>query len=363
MDHLPYLYALHRLPGIGSKKIEALLERFETPQAVWEAGPEDIRAALGPKVSETFLVGRKAVSPEKEWAAFERFGIQAVAFDDPDYPALLKEIPSPPLLIYKRGGFDWNSRPLVTIVGSRRCTPYGRRVAEALAQDLAMAGVCVVSGMAFGIDAAAHKGALEADGMTVAVLGNSLDGASLAPREHLSLAQAIVRQGALVSEYPPVTAANKGTFPARNRIMAGMALGTVVVEAADRSGTLITSRLALEFDREVFAVPGSVFSEASVGPHRLIRSGAKIVTGVADILEELQLQPEPFRKGQGDAALSLSPEEQKLLAVLSGEPVHIDKILKMTTLDTSTAGSTLAFLEMKGLVRNIGGMNYIKCKM
>lgn len=366
MDSLVYLHALHKVPHIGPTRIRTLLAAFGTPEAAWKASRQELSQCegWGKKLVESFLSERDHISPEAEWEQLEQLDIRIVPEYDPAYPALLKEIPSPPYVLYTRGNFDLNRFPLVTIVGSRRCTDYGFRVARQLASDLASAGVCVVSGMAFGIDAAAHRGALDVQGPTVAVLGNSLDDASLSPQEHLGLAHTIIKNnGLLLSEYPPVTAPTKGSFPARNRIMAGMSLGTVVVEAARRSGTLITSRLALEFNRDVFAVPGSIFSEASSGPHQLLRSGAKIVTGVADILEELRLNQ--HSKNEYDDSPStpqtdLSSDEQALLAILSTEPLHIDKILKLTTLDTSAAGAVLAFLEMKGLVKNLGGMHYIK---
>jgi DNA processing protein len=362
MDQTAYLNALNKLPGIGTKSLQRLLAFFETPENAWKADENGFQAAgIGAKKAAAMAAARKTISPAKEWETLESWSIQAVSFDDPAYPRLLKEIPDAPYVIYRRGAPDWNAVPLVTVVGSRRCSDYGERAARRLAGDLAAAGIGVVSGLAFGIDAAAHRGALEAGGYTVAVLGDSLDDPSIAPKEHLPLARSILAgRGTLVSEYPPVTPAGKGTFPARNRIMAGMASGTVVVEAGERSGTLITSRLALEFNRDVFAMPGSIFSEASRGPHRLLRAGAKPVGSVGDILEEIRPCSGTAPDKEPLDLSALSPEERSVVSVLSGEPVHIDKIAKLTTLDTSAAGATLAFLEMKGIVRNIGGMNYVK---
>jgi DNA processing protein len=361
MNSLVYLYALSKVPGIGSHRMKLLLDFFGTPENTWRAKRPDLEAAgIGPKLTEQFLESRKTLHPKALWEEFLQFDIQAITLEDPNYPKLLKEIPHPPYLLYKRGAFDWNSASLVTVVGSRRCTPYGKRVAQALARDLASAGVCVVSGLALGIDGIAHRSALEAGGPSVAVLGNSLDDASIAPHSHLNLAHSLIQNGALISEYPPVTTATPATFPARNRIMAGMALGTIVVEAAEKSGTLITARLALEFNREVFAVPGSIFSEASAGPHRLIRSGAKITTCITDILEELNLESKPPYPAPTSPQSDLSEIEQLIFNSLSQEPVHIDKILKVTKLETSAANSALAFLELKGLAKNVGGMNYVK---
>ena len=357
---LLHLHAIITLPGIGPSRMRKLLDVFGTPEAVWSA-PESAlhEAGLSDRVAHELSSLSANTSPEALWSKLEQHSIQAFHQEDPGYPKLLKEIPQAPFIIYTRGSINLNDTPLVTIVGSRRHTPYGKRVAEKLARDLASVGICVVSGLALGIDGVAHRGALEAGGTTVAVLGNSLDDASIAPRSHLSLAHNIVNHGALVSEYPPVSPANKTTFPARNRIMAGMSLGTVVVEAAEKSGTLITARLTLDFNREVFAVPGSIFSEASVGPNHLIRSGAKVVTSVTDILEELQLGQTSLFQEEKSKSMDLSPEEEKILHILSGEALHVDKIVKLTTLDTSTVGSTLAFLELKGMVKNIENMNYI----
>lgn len=358
---LLHLHAINTISGIGPTRMQALLDTLGTPEQIWNASTEALQqAGLSQKIAEQLIAKRKTSSPEALWSEMEKHSIQALHRDDPNYPMLLKEIPQAPFIIYTRGSISLNAAPLVTIVGSRRHTPYGKRVADRLARDLAAAGICVVSGLALGIDGVAHRGALEAGGTTVAVLGNSLDDASIAPRSHLSLAHSVIHHGALVSEYPPVTAANRTTFPARNRIMAGMSLGSVIVEAAEKSGTLITARMTLDFNREVFAVPGSIFSEASLGPNRLIRSGAKVITSVSDILEELSLGQTSLFQAQQTRLVSFSPEEEKIMHALSGEPLHIDKIVKMTTLDTSIVGSTLAFLELKGMVKNIGGMNYVR---
>lgn len=361
MTPFHYLHALNTVPNIGSQTIRDLLEYFDTPEEIWKASSQALKASgLTDKSIEALRATSTTLDIRAEWEKLEASAITLITEEDTAYPLLLKEIHNPPFIIYKRGSFDWNSQPLITIVGSRHATPYGTRVAKVFAQELVAAGISVASGLAFGIDSAAHTGTLEAQGHTVAVLGNSLDDASIAPKSHLPLAKAILHQsGALLSEYPPVMTATPFTFPARNRILAGISQGVIVIEAAKRSGSLITARFALESNREVFAVPGSIFSDASQGPHALIRSGAKIATGIQDILEELQLQrtslSEPFTP-----SIALSPIEEKLYAVLSIEPLHIDKILKTTTLDTSQVQSTLVFLEVKGLIKNIGGMHYIR---
>lgn len=356
-----YLHALNTIPGVTPQGLRALLEHFDTPEAIWKASPAAIRASgIKEKTTESIITSRPRIDIEKTWSKLGSHDISVVIETDPQYPSLLKEIPTPPPILYKRGAFDLGSKPFVTIVGSRHSTPYGEQVARSFAGQLVTAGICVASGLAFGIDSAAHQGVLEAHGDTVAVLGNGLDDTSVSPKAQLSLATSIVRSGgALLSEYPPGTSATPYTFPARNRILAGMSLGTVVIEAAEKSGSLITARYALEFNREVFAVPGSIFSEASQGPHALIRSGAKIATNISDILEELRPQLTPA-KNETLPSVILSPEEKILFDAITREPAHIDKILKTTTLDTSTAHSALVFLEMKGVVKNIGGMHYIR---
>lgn len=356
-----YLHALNKIPGLGSQAMRKLLAYFDNPESAWNSSFSELRSAgIGEKLANAIIRQRPTINIQKAWDSLDQSGISLITMDDEEYPILLKEIHNPPSILYKRGQYDWNSKPIITIVGSRHCTPYGERVALKFANELVSSGFCVASGLAFGIDAAAHKGALEAHGPTIAVLGNSLDDASIAPRTHLPLAQNILQhQGALLSEYPPLTNATPSTFPARNRILAGISQGTIVVESASKSGSLITARFALEFGREVFAVPGSIFSEASAGPHELIRKGAKITGSIKDILEEIKPQIQTFSQPT-KPDISLSPEETKLFSCISPDPVHIDKILKTTTLETSQVQSILVLLEMKGLVKNIGGMNYIR---
>lgn len=333
---------------------------FDTPEAIWKASEAALIASkINSKAVTSILTHRASMDIEAQWAKLEAHEISILTQEDTNYPRLLKEIPNPPTILYVRGTYQFNSKPILTIVGSRHSTAYGNRVAQAFAKDLVSSGIAVASGLAFGIDNAAHTGTLQAKGATIAVLGNSLDDDSIAPKSHLYLAHTVIRQGgALISEYPPVTAATPYTFPARNRILAGISHGVIVVESAERSGSLITARYALEYNREVFAVPGSIFSEASQGPHNLIRSGAKIVTSITDVLEEIaplyQISPSTTH------APELSPHEVTLLAVFSSEPTHIDKILKTTTLETSQVHTSIVLLEVKGLIKNIGGMHYIK---
>lgn len=354
---MKYLNALNKINGLGSRKMRALISFFETPENIWKADPEELKASkVGDALAEKIAQEKQNINPDSEWEKLEKENIRMITLDDPDYPPLLKEIPNPPYIIYARGNINYNEAPMISIVGSRKYTPYGSQIAYAFGRDLARAGITVVSGMALGIDAIAHRGALEAGGKTVAVLGNSLDDKNISPKTNFNLSREIVKQGALLSDYPIETPARAENFPARNRIIAGISLGTLVVEAGVKSGTLITAELALEFNREVFSVPGPIFSPQSAGTNNLIRRGAKIVTGVKDILEELNLgeksAPQPLKNPQ-------TPEEEILLKVLSSEPLHIDNIAKISKLGAAMTSSALAMMEIKGWAKNIGGQNYI----
>lgn len=359
-----YFHLLNLLPGCGGKTVREAVARFGSAQAAWQASEADWQAVKF--VSRFNPVGidvkRAAIHPEKEIEKLESSNITILPFTDPDFPTLLHEIPNPPALLYMRGNWhQWNQMPCIAIVGSRDYSPYGRQVAEELSRELARAGVVIVSGLAFGIDSLAHEGALASDMPTVAILGGGVDDASIAPQSHLRLAQSVLKNGTLISEYAPGTPATTGTFPARNRIIAGMTLGTIVVEAREESGSLITARLALDFNREVFAVPGSIFSSLSVGTHTLLKQGAKLVTGVQDILNEVQLETlaipgntEPAR------VIELSEDEAAILKCLSRDGLHIDKVLEASRLETTKGSALITRLEMRGLIKNIGNMQYIK---
>lgn len=357
---MQYLNALNKINGVGPQRMRALLNFFGTAEKIWKASANELaKSGIGPALTEKIIMERAAIDPETEWEKLQQENIRLITFDDPSYPRLLKEIPGAPYIIYMRGNLDLNSAPMISIVGSRKYTQYGAQVASAFACDLAAAGLIVVSGMALGIDAIAHRGALDGGGQTVAVLGDSLDDKNIYPRNNFNLSREIMENGALISDYPVETPASiQGNFPARNRIIAGLSLGTLVVEAGEKSGTLITAELALEFNRAVFAVPGSVFSLQSSGTNELIKKGAKVVTSVKDILEELDLDA-----GRKPAAAALkipeNKEEEMLLKILGVDPLHIDKISKLTKLETSVISSTLAMMEIKGWIKNIGGQNYI----
>lgn len=362
MNDVLYFHALSLISGIGSEKLRKLSDHFESGEAAWHAGREELLAAgLTEKLADATLSGRKTLSLHQEEERLAQWNIHIARFGSPDYPELLSEIPNPPFILYRRGGDTWTRKPIITIVGTRRPTDYGLAVAREFGKRLAEAGIVVASGLALGIDQEAHRGALEGHGDTVAVLGNGLDDPSIAPRTHLNLAHTISTHGALLSDYPPGTPASEHTFPARNRIMAGISLGTLVVEATEKSGTLITARLALDFNRDVFAVPGSIYSDRSRGAHALIKNGAILTEHIEDILSALPLSPRTAETLSDQTILEeLSPDEQKVLRVLGGDTLHVDKLVTLSTLETSSALSALSLLEMKGLVKNIGNMHYVR---
>lgn len=359
---MKYLNALNKISGLGPQKFKLLLNFFGEPEKIWTAGLDDlIQAGIGEKLAEKVSAEKRALDPDAEWAKLEKENIQMLTWESPNYPRLLKESANPPYIIYAKGDLsvlDETTGPMVSVVGSRKYTAYGAQAAQTLARDLAKAGITVVSGMALGIDTFAHRGALEANGKTIAVLGGSLDDENIYPRNNFNLSRDILESGLLLSDYPLGISTGKFIFPARNRIIAGLSLGTVVVEAGESSGALLTATMALEDNREVFAVPGPIFSPQSIGTNDLIKKGAKAVTGVKDILEELNL-------GSAEEIASPTPkipstkEEEILLKVLGSEPVHIDNISKISKLGTAAAASTLALMEMKGWAKNIGGQNYI----
>lgn len=283
--------------------------------------------------------------------------IKEITIKDNNYPEILKEIYDPPKSLFIKGSFKSEDKIAIGIVGTRNYTSYGKRVAENIAGDLAGAGITVISGLAKGIDTFAHKAALERDGRTIAVLGSAVDSKSLYPSCNQRLAEKIIKNGAVISEYPSGTKSERWFFPQRNRIISGLSLGILVVEAPQKSGALITAACALEQNREVFAVPGPIYSENSIGTNKLIQMGAKLTTSANDILEELNL---PLLEEKKNKSKPENKEEKILLDVLGKEPIHIDEITKTSNLNAGVVSSTLIMLELKGLVKNLGGGHYVK---
>jgi DNA processing protein len=346
--------------GVGPRTRRLLLDRFGSSKAVLAAAPSELRSVqgVGPKLTERIVAAREEIDVDSLIAVCERRDVEIVAETDETYPSLLRQIPDPPPVLFVRGELKPQDGMAIGVVGTRHATHYGLRQAERLAASLARAGLTIVSGLARGIDAAAHRGAIEAGGRTLAILGSGV--LSIYPPEHESLAEEVVAHGALVSEAPPLAAPHSGVFPQRNRVISGMSLGVIVVEAGDRSGALITARLAMEQGREVFAVPGRIEDPTSRGCHRLIRDGAKLVQTVDDVLEELGPLFEPASRDDGrevhhPAELLLNEQEQQILDAIGSDPTSLDAILAATSLSVPNILSTLSVLEMRRLVRRVSG--------
>ena len=365
-DDLKDLVCLTMVSGVGPRTSRALLARFGSAGAVLDAPIAKLLGVegVGPKLAEKIGRARRDLDPAGELESCRRRGVRLLPHDDPEFPTALREIPDPPTLLYALGSIEPADQLAVALVGSRKSTPYGIRIAERLAASLARVGLTVVSGLARGVDAAAHRGALKAGGRTLAVMANGL--AEVYPPEHAELARMVADSGAVLSEMPMDQQPLAGLFPQRNRIISGLSLGVVVVEAAPRSGSLSTAHHATEQNREVFAVPGPVDSLSSQGCHRLIRDGAKLVETVDDILEELGPLANEVRPGADEAPvrhpveLSLSDQERRILGHLGDLPVTIDALIGLTGLGASQVMATLSVLEMRRLVRRLGGQQFLR---
>lgn len=347
-------------PG-QAKRIWSIVERFGSAREAWLASEEElVRTGGFSREAAASLARRRAqVDLDAEQARLEQEKIGYIQLEEPAYPELLRGIFDPPPGLYVLGKMLPADGMAVAVVGSRRPTPYGLAVAEKIAGDLAKTGVVVVSGLARGIDSSAHRGALAAGGPTVAVMGCGVD--VVYPRENQRLWREIVATGAVISEFPPGTTPQPWHFPVRNRIISGLSKATVVVEAGERSGALITADLALEQGREVLAVPGSIVSPLSKGPNRLIKNGARLVEGVEDILEEIGVGS-LFKAGEGKAPPfpRLTAEEETVYRLLSLEPVHLDELIDRSRMSAQEVLAGLMFLEIKGLARQLPGKFYVK---
>jgi DNA processing protein len=347
--------AISRVPYIGPARIERLLQTFGSLSVAWSAPTDELRVALEPRSLSELLAARSRIDPAAELDRLGRSGIRAFHPGHPSYPRLLAEISGRPSLLYVRGELAAVDDTSVAIVGTRRATPYGRQAAERIAAELAQAGITVVSGLARGVDAVAHRAALEAGGRTIAVLGSGPD--VIYPAEHHRLAEQILESGAILSEFPPGAKPDAQNFPARNRIVSGMTLGTLIIEAPARSGALITASFAGDQGREVFVIPGSIFAQTSEGTNALLRDGARLVRGGADILEDLGFG------GGGpivtQTQLSLGEDERRLFEALGKEARHIDELADEAGLSAGATSALLLTMELKGLVRNHGAQYYV----
>ena len=370
----PFWLALTHIEGLGVRGCHKLIQHFGSPQAAYMASLTELESCGVPaRVAQAIFAQAALKDAEREVLEIAKADCELIAYDGEDYPPLLKQIPDAPLLLYVRGDVKVLSQYAVSVVGSRRPSAYGSSVAHRLAHDLAQRQMVVVSGLARGVDSAAHRGALEAKGKTVAVMGSGID--VMYPRENKNLADEIAKSGAVISEFPLGTGPTPQNFPIRNRIISGLSLGVVVVEAAEYSGSLITARLALEQNREVFAVPGNITTAQSFGPNHLIKQGAKLVDQWMDVIEEftaevrMQLLP-PMETSEGEpmgtqaATLfeaSLTPDQKAVFGTLRADQTSfVDEIVGAAKISHPRVLAALLQLEMNGLIRQLPGKNFIR---
>jgi len=353
------LILLAHFPKMTVHRYRGLRNAFPNVEESWQAQAGDFKnSGWEDDLVGEFLRWRDKLDIEKTQKILDQEQIHCVTMADPEYPPLLKEIYDPPFCLFVRGDLDNLAFPLA-VVGPRKHSQYGEQVTREIVASLAARGICIVSGLALGIDGLAHQTALQAGGRTVAVLGCGNDKYHIQPAAHRLLANQIIEAGgAVITEYPPGTVPNTFTFPRRNRIIAGLTLGTLVIEASESSGSLITAQCALDNGREVFAVPQNITSETATGANNLLKMGARLVTSHQDILDALNLHDIKQYVTSRDIVPD-SPAEAALISYLSREPVHIDQLIKQSTLDSPTVNSTLTLMEMKGRARNIGGMMYV----
>jgi DNA processing protein len=355
-----YWVGFNHIPGIGRVRLTQLEGYFGNLENAWKAPAGELkRAGIDSTALKAIARYRPEISPEAEMGKLERYGIKVLTCHDSGYPSRLKEIYDYPPVIYLRGSLLSEDEWCLAVVGTRQASAYGKQVTEELVTDLARANITIVSGLARGIDTIAHKSALKAGGRTLAVFASGLD--IVYPGENTRLAREITEQGCLISEYPLGTRPRADNFPRRNRILSGLSLGVLVTEAGETSGAMITTRLALEQNREVFAIPGSILSPGSRGSNRLLQEGAKLVREYTDVLEELNLTT-VTRQIEMKEILPETESEAALLGHLGNEPVHIDEVCRRSGLTTATVSGTLAMMELKGLVKRVGAMNYVRCR-
>jgi len=362
--------SLSLTPGLGSRLTGKLLREFGSPEEVFRASLTALEACHLPAAPAQAIQSKRAhKDAEEELAQVRKLGCRLLNWDEPEYPQRLLEIYDPPPLLYVRGDAGVLNRHSISMVGTRRPTPYGNQVAERLGHDLAERGLSIVSGMARGIDSLAHQGACRAThGAPIGVLGTGVD--VIYPKENRKLFAEVEKRGALISEFPLGTHPAPENFPVRNRVVAGISLGVVVVQGAQYSGSLITARLAMEFGREVYGVPGNVTVDVSFAPNQMIKQGAKLVTSWEDVIEELpteiraELFPVEATTSAERASLieeALSAGEKKIFSLLgTDESIHVDELVEKAELNSSEVLATLCEMEMKGMVRQLPGKQFIK---
>lgn len=360
MTEREYWLGFAIFPGIGPKKFEVLLQTFGSAEKAWKADEASLQDCLGKILSAKFISFRQTVSLEKYWEQMEKKQVWFVTLQDDEYPVLLKEIDSPPFVLFGKGSTEILRSTLpagrqgqhdiyIGVVGTRKVTSYGRQVTEMITKDLVNAGCIIVSGLALGVDALAHQTTLDENGKTIAVLGCGVD--CCYPSTNQAIYDEILsRDGAVISEFPISMQPSVGSFPSRNRIIAGMSLATVVTEGAEDSGSLITAEDALKYGRKVFAIPGPITSHLSNGPMRLIRKGAFLVTNGEDILKECQISNVQFPMSNKKVVKGDTKEEQLIIDLLQNESLQFDELVKQTKIDASQLGTVLSMMEINGII-------------
>ena len=353
-----YWLGFSLVSGIGPRRLTHLLNWFGDVASAWGASETQLRqAGLEAQPRENFLRQRQKIDLDAEMSRIEAAGAWLLALSDDSYPILLKELADAPLVLYVKGSLLTVDQNALSVVGTRSATHYGYEAAYKLSYALAQQNVSIISGLAHGIDTAAHRGALKAGGRTIAVMGCGID--QIYPAENHELAQQIIQSGALVSEFPLGTAPEGRNFPRRNRIISGLGLGVLVVEAPAGSGALITADMAAEQGRDVFAVPGNIFNKSSHGSNQLIQDGAKLVMTVADIVEELNITYTRVEaKTRTERVVPENQTEATIMKYLSADPLHVDNLARACEMPIAQVTSTLTILELKGLARKVGPMQY-----
>jgi DNA processing protein len=356
-DAVIYWIGFNRVKGIGSVRLKNLMDYFSSLEIAWNAPAEGLRAAgLSQKLVENLIKIRQKDDLQQVWEDIQRKNISVLTWDSPEYPRRLRELDQSPPVLYLRGTLKNEDELSVAIVGTRRASSYGRQATEELAACLAHNGVTVISGLARGVDTFAHQTALKAGGRSLAVLGCGVD--VIYPPENRKLAEQLIGQGALISDYPPGTQPEGTNFPPRNRIISGLSMATVVVEAGETSGALITATFAAEQGREVFALPGSIYAPLSKGTNRLIQQGATPLLKIEEVLEVLGME-RAHEHREARQSLPSDPIEAQILTAIQAETIHIDELTTLTGLPIGQVSATLAIMELKGMVRQVGGMNFV----
>jgi DNA processing protein len=351
---------LSHVKGLGPVRFEQLLDHFGDVEAIWQASPAVLReVSLPEKVISNFLKIRASLDLDQILSDYHSKNISVLTWQEDDYPQRLRNIPASPPVLYLNGELGPEDRWSVGVVGTRKITQYGRQVTEEICGTLASQGITIVSGLARGVDTIAHKAALEAGGRTLAILGCGVD--RIYPAENHALAHQIVKNGAMISDYVPGTPPDGANFPPRNRIISGLTMATIVIEAGERSGALITARNAIEQGKDVFAVPGPIYAPMSKGPNRLIQEGAFPLLSAKDVLDVLDLEMIE-QKQEVQTVLPADAFEVTLYEALKYEPLHIDEIKNKVNMPINKVSATLTMMELKGLVKQVGKMRYMVIK-